>query len=63
MSYAADPQRLARLLRDLATGLVAAGTDPSGSSSIRLLAAEALTAARGLEEPPPLRKPGRLVCF
>ncbi|MFF7362333.1 hypothetical protein [Streptomyces sp. NPDC008125] len=59
MPYANDPQRLARLLRDLAAALEASGVDPSGSSRERHLLDDARTAARELDPPKP-RGPGRL---
>ncbi|MFJ4837146.1 hypothetical protein [Streptomyces sp. NPDC088746] len=63
MTYADDPQRLARLLRDLARALEDAGVNPSGSSSSRHLMDDARSAARELEGPDERRKPGRVVGF
>jgi hypothetical protein len=45
MSYADDPERLARLLRDLADALEKSGVNPSGSSNARHLMDEARKAA------------------
>lgn len=63
MTYADNPQRLARLLRNLADALEEAGVNPSGSSSARHLMDDALVAARELEGPEGPRKRGRLVAF
>jgi hypothetical protein len=37
MTYADDPKRLARLLRNLADALEEAGVNPSGSSNARVV--------------------------
>lgn len=63
MSYADDPVRLARLLRDLADALYQAGVDPSGSSNERHLADDARRAACELDPGDAPRKPGKFVGF
>ncbi|MFF1649105.1 hypothetical protein [Streptomyces sp. NPDC058240] len=63
MTYADDPQRLARLLRDLAPALEDAGVNLSGSSSSRHLMDDARQAARELEGPDDKKGPGRFAGF
>ncbi|MFE4647717.1 hypothetical protein [Streptomyces sp. NPDC056707] len=63
MSYADEPERLARLLRNLASALEEAGVNPSGSSDARHLMDDARQAARELEGPGRSQKPGRAVGF
>lgn len=63
MTYADNPQRLARLLRDLADALEEAGVNSSGSSDARHLMDDARSAARELDGPDKPRKPGRAVGF
>ncbi|WP_331749836.1 hypothetical protein OG963_43050 (plasmid) [Streptomyces sp. NBC_01707] len=63
MSYADDPQRLARLLRDLAQALEDAGVNASGATNERHLMDDARSAARDLEGPDAGRKPGRFAGF
>ncbi|RLV66328.1 adenine phosphoribosyltransferase [Streptomyces sp. CBMAI 2042] len=63
MTYADDPQRLARLLRNLADALEEAGVNPSGSSDARHLMDDARAAARELQGPDGPRKPGRFAAF
>jgi hypothetical protein len=58
MTYKDDPARLARLLRDLADALVAAGVNPIGASSERHLIDDAEQAARELDPPRAGRTPG-----
>jgi hypothetical protein len=62
MSYADDPVRLARLLRDLADALEKAGVNPSGTSDGRNLMDDARRAARELA-PPKDKGPGRFTAF
>jgi hypothetical protein len=62
MSYADDRPRLARLLRDLAAALEAAGVNPSGSSDARHLMDSARRAARELD-PPKDKGPGGFAAF
>ncbi|MFB6809434.1 hypothetical protein [Streptomyces sp. NPDC056387] len=62
MTYADDPVRLARLLRDLASALEDQGVNPSGSSPARHLMDDARQAARELD-PGEQRKPGRFAAF
>lgn len=59
MTYADDPQRLARLLRDLANALEESGVNPSGSSNSRHLMDDARSAARELDPGDGPKKPGR----
>lgn len=49
MTYADDPKRLARLLRDLADALEEAGVNPIGGSNARHLMDDARRAARELD--------------
>ncbi|MFE7430286.1 hypothetical protein [Streptomyces sp. NPDC057545] len=63
MTYADDPQRLARLLRDLARALEEAGVNPSGSSNARHLMDDALTAARELEPEDRPKRSNRVIGF
>ncbi|MFF3643411.1 hypothetical protein [Streptomyces sp. NPDC002564] len=49
MTYADNPKRLARLLRDLAQALEDAGVHPSGATEARHLMDDALRAARELD--------------
>ncbi|MCT9010008.1 hypothetical protein [Streptomyces rhizosphaerihabitans] len=51
MSYADDPKRLARLLRDLAQALEDSGVNPVGASNERHMMDDALAAARELDPP------------
>ncbi|MFE3860360.1 hypothetical protein ACFVQ9_25480 [Streptomyces goshikiensis] len=62
MTYADDPQRLARLLRDLADALEAAGVNPVGSSNERHLMDDARRAARELS-PPAGKRGGGFAAF
>jgi hypothetical protein len=62
LSFAENPHRLARLLRDLADALEKAGVNPSGSSDARHLMDDARRAARELD-PPQDKKPGRFAGF
>lgn len=63
MTYADDPERLARLLNDLAAALEASGVNASGSSSERHLMDAARAAARELDPPKPRSRPGKLRGF
>jgi hypothetical protein len=63
MTYADDPKRLARLLRDLADALEASGVNPSGATTERHLMDEALSAARELDPDNGRRKPGGFAAF
>ena len=60
MSYADDPGRLARLLRDLADALEDAGVNPSGSTSARHPMDDARRAAREID-PPKGQRSGRVL--
>ena len=55
MSWADNPERLARLVPDLARALEASGVDKSGSSPERHLLDDARSAARELAPPKPRR--------
>ncbi|WP_405879452.1 hypothetical protein OG762_12860 [Streptomyces sp. NBC_01136] len=57
MSYADDPERLARLLRDLARALEDSGVNPVGASNERHLMDDAIRAANELD--PDRGTPGR----
>ncbi|MFF1702480.1 hypothetical protein [Streptomyces sp. NPDC058252] len=57
MSYADDPKRLARLLRDLAQALEDSGVSPVGASNERHLMDDAIRAANELD--PDRGRPGR----
>ncbi|MGW3913171.1 hypothetical protein ACWEBX_16890 [Streptomyces sp. NPDC005070] len=57
MSYADDPKRLARLLRDLAQALEDSGVSPVGTSNERHLMDDAIRAANELD--PDRGGPGR----
>ena len=63
MTYKDDPQRLARLLRDLADALEASGVDRSGSTPERHLLDGARSAARELDPPKPRSRPARSAGF
>jgi len=63
MSYADDPQRLARLLRDLASALEDAGVNASGSSPARHLMDDARSAARELDPGDKPKRSSRVVGF
>ncbi|MFI6662505.1 hypothetical protein ACIBL8_44170 [Streptomyces sp. NPDC050523] len=63
MTYADDPKRLARLLRDLADALETMGVNPSGATSERHLMDDARSAARELDPPTGRRKPGGFASF
>lgn len=58
MSWADNPERLARLLSDLANALEMSGVDRSGSSPERHLLDDARSAARELA-PPKRRRSGK----
>jgi truncated hemoglobin YjbI len=62
VSYADEPTRLARLLRDLADALEEAGVNPSGSSRAKHLMDDARRTAREID-PKERRKPGHLRSF
>lgn len=62
MAYKDDPRRLARLLRNLADALEAAGVNPVGASPERHLMDDARAAARELD-PPANRGPGKLTAW
>ncbi|WP_159011759.1 hypothetical protein [Streptomyces sp. NRRL F-5123] len=51
MTYANDPERLARLLRDLADALEETGVNPVGTTRERHLMDDARAAARELHPP------------
>lgn len=63
MSYADDPRRLARLLRDLAKALEDAGVNPSGASPERHLMDDARRAARELDPNQGRPGTGRMTAF
>lgn len=63
MTYADDPARLAKLLRDLAQALESSGVDASGSSSARHLLDDAQQAARELDPGDGPKRSRRLVGF
>lgn len=63
MTYADDPKRLARLLRNLADALVDSGVNPSGATTERHLVDDARRAARELDPRDPDRKPGTFHAF
>jgi sugar phosphate isomerase/epimerase len=62
MTYKDDPEKLAKLLRDLAAALKDAGVNPSGTSPARNLIDDAEAAARELA-PRGTKGPGRLHGF
>lgn len=63
MTYAKDPKRLARLLRDLADALEATGVSPVGATSERHLMDDARSAARELDPDTGRREPGSFTSF
>lgn len=63
MTYADDPRRLARLLRDLADALEATGVNPVGSSNERHLMDDARSAARELDPGTGREGRGRFAAF
>jgi hypothetical protein len=63
MTYADDPKRLARLLRNLADALQEAGVNPSGSSNARHLMDDARRAAREIDPGDGPRRPGGFASF
>lgn len=62
MTYADNPVRLAKLLRNLAQALQDSGVDPSGTSDARNLIDDAQHAARELDPPRP-RGSGKLTAI
>ncbi|MFG3017854.1 hypothetical protein ACGFZQ_04760 [Streptomyces sp. NPDC048254] len=63
MTYAEDPKRLARLLRDLADALEATGVNPIGATNERHLMDDARSAARELDSSAGGRMPGGFAAF
>ncbi|MBZ6258834.1 hypothetical protein KVH22_25295 [Streptomyces olivaceus] len=63
MTYADDPKRLARLLRELADALEEYGVNPVGSSNERHLMDDARSAARELDSGDGTRRSSRVVGF
>ncbi|MFJ3037745.1 hypothetical protein [Streptomyces tendae] len=59
MTYKDDPQRLARLLRDLADALEASGVNPSGATNERHLMDDARSAAREIDPGDGPKRPSR----
>ncbi|MFE4758468.1 hypothetical protein ACFRIB_51415 [Streptomyces mirabilis] len=63
MSYADDPKRLARLLRDLAQALEDSGVNPVGATNERHLMDDAIRAANELDASRGGPGRGRLTAF